>query len=589
MMLVLMFIISGMLAGIIVGVKPLIEIIVGDFDVAQYQQYGVFQHPIGERALMMLHEFVLNDRMKALAFMALVILLMQSLRGICEVLQLYLANYITGRVEIDLTSELQSKLLDQPLGFFEAFGTSGVISIAWNDTQALVRGLNLILSKRLQQPLNIAAAILVALSTNWKLASVALLGVPVAGYGASLFARYARHRASIAFKDIALTLNVLQEEFYGLKIIKAFTMEDQERLRFRQTVGRLFRNRMRIVKAKGWNSPLTETIGGFGIGFLLILGGREVVQGQMTSGSLMMLFGALLMTYQPIKSLSKAYVDLQVVLASADRVFGLMDTVPLVVDAPDAIEMPRARGDIEFEGTYFSYNGKDLVLKDINLHIESGETVALVGYSGAGKTTLANLIMRFYDVSAGRITMDGHDVRQVTQKSLRENIGLVTQDTILFDGTIAENIAAMSNDIDRERVIEAAKVANADEFIKELADGYDTNVGERGGKLSGGQQQRLAIARTVYKVPPVFILDEATSSLDSYNEELVQEALGRLMESRTTIIIAHRFSTIAFADRIIVLNEGEVEMTGTLQECLEQSETFRILYEKQFSGMGLPS
>ena len=597
-MLVLMFFVSAAFAAIIAGCGPLIDILLGDFNATTYlQDHEWLQHPIISPAatliLNKLQEFVTKDRMKAVTTVAAFLLLMQVFRGFCEMLQLYLANYASGRVEIDLTTELQGKLLDQPLGFFEMFGTSGIITIAWNDTQALVRGLNLILSKMLQQPLNIAVAISVALLVNWKIASLAFIGVPLAAFGASRFARYARRRASLAFKDIALTLGILQEELYGLKILKAFTMEDQERARFRHAMGRLFRNRMRIVKAKGWNSPLTETMGAIGVVFLLTLGAREVIAGSMTLANLFVLFLAIGATFQPIKTLSKAYADVQTILASADRVFTLMDAVPFVTDAPDALEMPRAKGEIGFEGVHFSYNfpynPEDLVLKNINIQIEAGETVALVGYSGAGKTTFANLIMRFYDLSLGRITMDGHDLRSVTQKSLRQNIGLVTQETVLFDDTVAQNIAALSNNADRERVITAAKVANAHEFITELPDGYDTKIGERGGKLSGGQQQRLAIARTVYKDPPVFILDEATSSLDSYNEELVQEALGRLMAGRTTIIIAHRFSTITFANRVIVLNKGEIEMTGTLQECLEQNQTFRILYEKQFSGFELPS
>jgi subfamily B ATP-binding cassette protein MsbA len=589
-MLALMFFVSGAFAAIIAGFKPLIDILIGDFDAAQYQQqYEILQHPTLTQVLRTLQDFVTKDRMLAMGIVAVFLLVMQVFRGLCEMLQLYLANYASGRVEIDLTTELQGKLLEQPLGFFETYGTSGIITIAWNDTQALVRGLNLILSRMLQQPLNIAAAVMVALAINWKIASLAFVGVPLSAFGASRFARYARRRASLAFKDIALTLGILQEEFYGLKILKAFTMEEQERVRFRHAMGRLFRNRMRIVKAKGWNSPLTETMGAIGVVLLLTLGAREVIAERMSPASLFVLFAAIGATYQPIKTLSKAYADVQTILASADRVFTLMDVVPYVTDAPDAIEMPRARGEIGFEGVYFSYNAEDLVLNNINVQIKAGETVALVGYSGAGKTTFANLIMRFYDMNMGRITIDDYDLRDVTQKSLRRNIGLVTQETVLFDGTVAQNIAALSNNIDRERVITAAKVANAHEFITELEQGYDAKIGERGGKLSGGQQQRLAIARTVYKDPPVFILDEATSSLDSYNEELVQEALGRLMMGRTTIIIAHRFSTITFADRIIVLNKGEIEITGTLQECLEQSETFRILYEKQFSGLELPS
>ena len=597
-MLALMFFVSAAFGAIIAGAGPLINILLGKFDSAEYlQKYEWLQHPtISPAATLILNklqEFVTKDRMKAVSLVAAFLLLMQVFRGFCEMLQLYLASYVSGRVEIDLTTELQGKLLDQPLGFFEIYGTSGIISIAWNDTQALVRGLNLVLSKMLQQPLNIAVTITLALAVNWKIASLAFIGVPLAAFGASRFARYARRRASLAFKDIALTLGILQEEFYGLKILKAFTMEDQERTRFRHAMGRLFRNRMRIVKAKGWNSPVTETLGAIGIVLLLTLGAREVIAESMSIASLFVLFGAIAATFQPIKTLSKAYADVQTILASADRVFTLMDVVPLVTDAPDALEMSRAKGEIGLEGVYFSYsftyNPEDLVLKNINIQIAAGETVALVGYSGAGKTTFANLVMRFYDLSMGRITMDGHDLKSVTQKSLRQNIGLVTQETVLFDGTVAQNIAALSNNIDLERAITAAKVANAHEFIIELPEGYDTKIGERGGKLSGGQQQRLAIARTVYKDPPVFILDEATSSLDSYNEELVQEALGRLMVGRTTIIIAHRFSTIMFADRIIVLNKGEIEMTGTLQECLEHSETFRILYEKQFSGFELPS
>ncbi len=588
LMMVLMFFVSGAFAAIIAGSKPLIDILVGEFNVAQYQQqHEIFQHPVAEKTLLKLHAFVQTDRMKALGIVAMFMLAVLMFRGFCEMLQLYLANYISGRVEIDLTTELQSRLLEHSVGFFEERGTGVLITIAWHDTQALVRGLNLILSRLLQHPLNIAAAISVALITNWKFASIALVGLPVAGYGASRFAKYARRRASIFFKDIALTLSLLQEDFFGLKIIKAFTMEDQERARFRQAMGRLFRNRMRIVKAKGWNSPLTETAGAIGVVFLLVLGGREVVAERMSPGSLMVLFVALGATYQPIKTLSKAYADLQTILASADRVFGLMDLTLDVCDATDAAELPRAKGEIVFENVSFSYNGTDVVLKNINARIEPGETVALVGYSGAGKTTFANLIMRFYDVGAGKITVDGYDLREITQKSLRKNIGLVTQDTVLFDGPISHNIAAASEGIDNGRIIAAAQVANAREFIEKLSNGYDSGVGERGCLLSGGQRQRLAIARTVYRDPPIFILDEATSSLDSHNEELVQEALGRLMTGRTTIIIAHRFSTILFADRIIVMNQGEIEMTGTVQECLEQNETFRALYEKQFSGLGL--
>jgi len=589
LMLLLMFFISGAFAGIIAGFKPLIDILIGDFDVAEYQKYKVFQYPIGERALLKVQSFTAEDRMKALFVVALLLMLAQILRGFCEVLQSYLTEYVSGKVAIDLTTDLQSGLLDQPLSFFERFGIGNVITIAWNDTQALVQGLNLIFSKLIQEPLNIAGAMVVAFVINWKYALLSFLGIPLAGYGASKLARYSRHRASFAFKDIALTLSILQEEFFGLKIVKAFTMEQQERDRFRRAMGKFFRNRMRIVKAKGWNSPLTETLGAVGVGVLLVFGGRSVVEGRMSSGSFFAFFVALGAVFRPIKNISKAYNKIQTILASADRVFGLMDAPPVVADAPDAIQMPRGKGEISFKNVSFSYNGTDIVLKNINICINGGETVALVGQSGAGKTTFANLVMRFYDVSDGQITLDGYDVRSVTQESLRRNIGLVTQETFLFNGTVAENIAASQHEVDREKVVAAAMVANAHEFVRTLPQGYDTPIGERGGILSGGQQQRLAMARTVYKSPPIFILDEATSSLDSHNEALVQEALGRLMEGRTTIIIAHRFSTITFANRIIVLNRGEIEISGTLQECLEKSETFRILYEKQFAGHVLHS
>jgi len=583
LMLFLMFFVSGAFAGIIAGFKPLIDILIGDFNVAQYQKFKVFQHPAGEQVLHKLQAFATNDRLEALFVIALFLVSIQILRGFCEVLQAYLTEYVSGRVAIDLTTDLQARLLNQSVSFFERFGVGNAITIAWSDTQALVRGLNLIFSRLIQEPLNIVGAIAVAFAINWRFALFAMLGLPIAGFGASRLGKFVRRRANFAFQDIAVTLSILQEEFFGIKIVKAFTMENEERFRFRKAMGKFFRNRMRIIKAKEWNSPLNETLGAAGVGLLLLFGGRDVIDGRMSSGSFFAFFVALGAIYRPIKSVSKAYSEVQTILASADRVFGMMDASPSVCDSPTAVGMPRVKGEIRFDNVSFTYNGTDIVLRNINAHIMPGETVALVGHSGAGKTTFANLIMRFYDVSAGAITLDGLDLREVTQESLRRNIGLVTQETVLFNGTVAENIGASQRETDRERVVAAAKVANADEFIQSLPQGYDTEIGERGGTLSGGQQQRLAIARTVYKDPPIFILDEATSSLDSHNEALIQEALERLMKGRTTIIIAHRFSTITFADRIIVLNRGEVEMSGTLQECLDNSEAFRNLYEKQFA------
>lgn len=584
MLLFIMFFVSGSFGGIIAGFKPLIDILLGDFDVAEYQKFKIFQHPLGEQLILGIHDLVQSNRVRALFVVALCLMLVQVLRGLCEVLQEYLTSYISGKVEIDLTTDLQSRLLDQPISLFEKMGVGGVISIAWYDTRALVRGLNLILSKLLQEPLNIMAAVVVAFAINWKFLVIALVGIPPAGYYASKLGKYARSRASFAFKDVALTLSILQEQLFGLKVVKAFTMENNERVRFRKAMGKFFRNNMRIVKAKGWNSPVSETLGAIAVGVLLIFGGRDVINGKMSSGSFFVSFIALGAIFRPIKKVSKSYSEVQTILASADRVFGLMDMTPEVKDSPEAIEVSRVSGKIEFDNVSFTYNGADLVLRNLKVCINPGETVALVGYSGAGKTTFANLIMRFYDVSGGRITVDGYDLREITQVSLRRNIGLVTQETILFSGTVAENIAASPHEIDLGRVVAAAKAANAHEFIHTLPNGYDTYIGERGCTLSGGQRQRLAIARTLYKDPPIFILDEATSSLDSHNEALVQEALERLMQGRTTMIIAHRFSTITFAHRIIVLNQGEIEMAGTLQECLENSETFRKLYEKQFAG-----
>jgi subfamily B ATP-binding cassette protein MsbA len=342
---------------------------------------------------------------------------------------------------------------------------------------------------------------------------------------------------------------------------------------------------VRIARVDALSSPVLEVLGGIGIMGIVVLGSFLVLRQILSLGELLVFVGALVSMFQPIKRLGGLNNFIQRGMAGVERVFELMDTRPDLQEAPDAVPLPAVRGGVAFRGVSFAYDGAQPVLRDLSFEVRPGELVAIVGSSGAGKSTLVNLLPRFYDPSAGRVEIDGTDVRRVTFRSLREQIGIVTQEIILFDDTVYNNIAYGQWGVAPEQVREAARIAHAAEFVERLPEGYETRIGERGIRLSGGEKQRIAIARAVLRDPPILILDEATSALDAESERLVQDALDRLMKGRTTFVIAHRLSTIIRADKILVVEHGEIVETGTHHQLLEARGVYYRLYQKQFQGL----
>ena len=384
----------------------------------------------------------------------------------------------------------------------------------------------------------------------------------------------------ISLEDITRRLN---ETITGIRIVKAFAMEDYERERFHEVNQTLFSAFMRRFKVRALSNPVMETLGGVGVCAIVSYGGYQVINGQSTQGTFFSFLAALFMLYEPIKRLNEVNITIQEGISAGERIFNLLDTPPDVVDKPDAINLDAVRNEIWYDHVFFSYDTEP-ILKDITMRIQVGEAVAIVGESGVGKSTLLDLLARFYDVTGGRILIDGKDIRDVTQRSLREKIGIVTQQTILFDDTVRNNIAYGRPDLPMETVIDAARAAHAHDFIMALPQGYHTHIGENGIKLSGGERQRIAIARALLKNPPILVLDEATSNLDSDSERAVQTALDELMKGRTTLIVAHRLSTIRNVDRIYVLVNGEITEVGSHDELLARDGEFARLYRMQFDN-----
>ncbi|HUY37372.1 MAG TPA: ABC transporter transmembrane domain-containing protein [Candidatus Binataceae bacterium] len=495
----------------------------------------------------------------------------------------YLSAYITQKLVLDMRADLNESLQRQSLSFFNRTPTGMMVSRVLNDVNVVVQTLSNGVFSLFGDGLSLIALIAAAFYMDWQLALVAFVGFPLTIGPIVSFSKRVRKETKNAQKQLGGLQALLQETFQGNRVVKAFGMEDYERSRFNAELRRLFRIYMRVARIKAITGPMIESLGAVAVVVVVWWAFPSVAAGRRTLGSFAGFFTTMLLVYAPFKSVSKTNNTIQQGLAAAERVFEMMDEPSDVPDDPEGVEIGAGSHSVRFEHVSFRY-GAEWVLHDINLEIGAGKVVALVGMSGGGKSTLADLIPRFYDVQEGRVAVDGIDLRRIRIDSLRAQIGLVTQHTFLFNDTIRANIAYGSESRKLERVTAAAKLANAHDFIMRLPNGYDTMVGELGIRLSGGERQRIAIARALLKDAPILILDEATSSLDSESERSVQEALELLMRNRTTLVIAHRLSTVRRADRIVVVVHGRIVEEGSHEELFERDGEYRKLYNLQFAS-----
>jgi subfamily B ATP-binding cassette protein MsbA len=508
------------------------------------------------------------------------------LKGICDYAGTYLVNYAGFGMITDMRDDLYQAILRRSVQFFQKHATGTILSTIINDIERVQFAMSSVLSEFLQQFFTLIFTAWFAVILGGKLAWVLLIFVPVVVSSARRVGRSVRHTTRHGQDKLAEIQNILHETITGNRIVKAFTMERWETTRFKEAARRLFRANLNSVRAQAISSPMMDIIGAIAIALLLLLGREQINKGALNVGTFFAFIVAVFKLYDPVRKFALFYNSFQQALGASGNIFQFMDEQDTVRDRPHAKTLKAFRNEIRFENVRFSYaseEGEKEVLSDINLTVPRGEVVAFVGPSGAGKTTLVNLIPRFFDVTGGRLVVDGQDVRDLKIDSLRRLIGNVTQETILFNDTVRNNIAYGQPDVSLEKVQDAARVALAHDFISAMPEAYDTVIGEKGFRLSGGERQRLAIARALLKNAPILILDEATSSLDTESESLVQAALSNLMLGRTVFVIAHRLSTVRRATRIAVVEAGHITAVGSHDELLHTSPMYQRLYQLQFA------
>ena len=508
-------------------------------------------------------------------------------RSLASFVQNYNLNYVGEQIVVQMRTELYAHLQTLSISFYTDRRVGELISRLSSDVTVVRTVLTGNVSTFLQQSLTLVGAIAIMFHLNWRLTLFIIVLMPLIVVIAFILGGVIRRTSTRVQDEIAGATVVAEEVLQNIREVKSFVRESYEISRYNGAIDVAFRAAVKLLTVRSVFGPIIAFIAFAGLALVLWFGGREVLDGRLSPGKLVSFLIYGLTVAANFAGVISVYSQVQEAIGATKRVFELLDTEPAVKDAPDAQHLSRVNGAISLRGVSFAYENELEVLRDINLKIAAGEIIALVGPSGAGKSTLFNLIPRFYDPDQGTIRVDDHDVRSVTQSSLRQHIGIVPQETLLFGGSIRENILYGKLDADEDDVVAAAKSANAHDFIMELPKCYDTIVGERGIKLSGGQRQRVAIARALLKNPSILLLDEATSSLDNESEQLVQEALSRLMQDRTTLIIAHRLSTVRVAHRIVVLDKGRIIELGSHQDLMTQRGLYAKLYEMQFREIDL--
>ncbi len=503
-------------------------------------------------------------------------------KGLFTFLSTFFMKTIGHRVVKKLRDDLFRHVIHESSDFFDHRSTGELMSRLTNDVDKIQQAVSGSMGDFIISLFMIVALLGKIVITDWKLALLSFLIAPLAVIPLVLFSLQQKKRGMQGQRKMAHIYTLLHETITGQKIVKAFTMEMFEIKKFLQATFDYFKTSLKLALTASLSSPFMEFVGGILGAFILVVGTTRIVRGELSPGAFSSFLMAIFMMYTPINRLSRANNVIHQAVASHERIQEILRRQPQIVDHPRACHLPRVRGLVKFEYVSFSYNEMMPVLHGLNFEVQPAEKVALVGLSGAGKTTVVNLLLRFYEPTSGRITIDGMDIREVTLSSLRSQIGLVTQELILFNDTVRNNIAYGLEDVSLEEVIRAARAAKAHQFIEELPQGYDSNIGEKGTLLSSGQRQRLAIARALLKDPPILVLDEATSALDSESERLIQRALDNLMKNRTTFAIAHRLSTVRKADKIFVIDRGRIVESGTHQKLMRKNGIYKKLYDLQF-------
>ena len=540
--------------------------------------HGAAPNPMAVRSN--LHVLDTGPKINSIVLICLAIPAIMMVRSLCSYGSTYCMQWVSNRVVSDIRSQLFSKMLRNSMDFFNKARSGFLMSLITNNTRVMQMALSTVGSDVFKQPITIVGAISVLLVMDWKFTLVTLILFPTCLLPLRIYGRRARKAVQNEQEGMAEMVVTMQETFAGIRVIKSFAREAHQEKEFKRSNQVQFSQMMRIIRSLEAVGPLVETMAAIGVGIALLY----VYAENLSVGRFFGLISGIFILYDPIKTLSRIHLVMQRSIAATTSIFSILDSQPTVPDAPNAVVLSSSEGRIDFEDVTFRYaNTVTDAISNLTLHIEPGKTYALVGASGAGKSTILSLILRLYDPTSGAVKVDGRDLRSVTQKSLREQIGLVTQETFLFHDTIFNNIQFGRLDATPEEVREAARAAYAHDFIMAQPKGYQTVIGDKGCLLSGGQQQRLAIARAVLKNAPILLLDEATSSLDSESEQQIQKALAELAAGRTVIAIAHRLSTVLSADQIIVMDGGRIKEIGTHAELLEKSGYYRRLYDHQFN------